>query len=1246
MLRRLLKVGCYLAGLVELAVPCHAAVLLNQTSWSSGTRTTQNLPTASAWFSSSSGSLSVSSSQLRMIAGASSGAAITYFTDTSNSPPVTLNVGDTLTATILFTFNGVHLGGSSSQGFRLAFANSANASNNPLRVSADGAPFSSGGQGSWVEGYGLFQKMYGAFSDDQPIDIRKRTNLPDPSLLGTSGDWTSLAKDHLDTSSFSGFADLTQYSFQTILQRTNLSSAVITMTWSNLSNGATLSDSAVDNLATNFSFDTIEFRPANNTQAPTTNLFQQVKVEVTSAPVAPSILTQPQDATANSGQAAAFGAVVNGTLPLSVQWFHNTNTLVSTSTIDFPPAHTPIDDPSLTLVNVQAPDAGGYILVVTNSYGSVTSSVATLTVTLAPPSITNEPEDLTVIPGQSATFSVLVAGSEPLTYQWYYNTNSLLTDVTNSTLVLTSVQPSDAGSYSVLVSNPVGTAMSSNAVLTVNTNPVAPVFITQPFSQGALPGDNVSFVSAAVGTQPITYQWNTNGFPISGATSNVLNLLNVQAANTGNYTVVAANNIGSTTSDVAVLSVFIQGPPPLPVIPTNQYNILNFGGYGNGTSNNADAIQSTINTAAEAGGGTVIIPANGTLSTYMCGPIALSNSINLQVNSGVTLKMLPRFATPSVTNWPSPNFPLIDASGAHDVAITGSGTIDGNAGFGSTNWWQTPTLDESKRPKLINFHNGCSNVLVQGVTLQNSPVFHILMKGGNANITIDGVTWNTPGNSPNTDGMDIGSTSVLIQNCTINVGDDNVQMGSSGDPAANIVISNCTFGTGHGVSIGGPTQRGVRDVIVSNCTFNGTANGIRIKTDRDIGGVVENLKYLDITMTNVGYPLIVYMYYDTIGTPNNINPTYAAGVSPQPIVDTTPFYRNITISNLTASGLTGSTTAGILWGRPESLVSNVTLYNVNFAAPTKVFNIYQARGVRIINSNLTAPNTTTNTLNLYNAEVTITNSAANTNLITLAGLAKPLTNNVLSFFNARAAITQTNVLDPNPLLTLSKSSLAVSNSLNLGVGSTLNFGLSPIATRIDAGGNLSLSGTLNITDAGGFSSGTYTLFTYTGTLVYSGLNLGSTPAGYVYTIDTGTVGQVKLIVSLSLSAFEQWQIAYFGSTNDPSATASADPDGDGQNNQAEFFSGSVPTNSSSALRINSVVRSVNDISVTWLTVGGHTNILQVSSGTANGSYTNDFADIAGSLTIVPGSGDTSTNYVDIAGATNAPSRYYRVRLVP
>jgi PKD repeat protein/endonuclease/exonuclease/phosphatase family metal-dependent hydrolase len=144
-----------------------------------------------------------------------------------------------------------------------------------------------------------------------------------------------------------------------------------------------------------------------------------------------------------------------------------------------------------------------------------------------------------------------------------------------------------------------------------------------------------------------------------------------------------------------------------------------------------------------------------------------------------------------------------------------------------------------------------------------------------------------------------------------------------------------------------------------------------------------------------------------------------------------------------------------------------------------------------------------------------------------------------------------------------------------------------------------------------------------------------------------TAGQAALLTTVPLTAFQNWQIQNFGSTNNPAAAEQADPDGDGQNNLAEFLAGTDPNNSRSGLRIVSTVQQSTDVVITWTTIGGHTNIVQATGGETDGSYsTNGFADIPASQTILSGSGDSTTNYTDTGGATNAPSRYYRIRLVP
>ena len=221
--------------------------------------------------------------------------------------------------------------------------------------------------------------------------------------------------------------------------------------------------------------------------------------------------------------------------------------------------------------------------------------------------------------------------------------------------------------------------------------------------------------------------------------------------------------------------------------------------------------------------------------------------------------------------------------------------------------------------------------------------------------------------------------------------------------------------------------------------------------------------------------------------------------------------------------------------------------------------------------------------------------------------------------------------------------LTITN-LVLSGGAVMAYELGSSSDRTVVSSNLTVAGTLNITDAGGFGAGTYILFTYGKTLTYNGLSMGVAPAGYNYSIDIGTAGQVKLVVS-AWTAFQQWQMNYFGCTNCLQAAANADPLGKGMSNTNQFLAGLNPTNSASALRIISAVPQSNDVVITWTTAGVRTNAVQASAGDASGGYTTNFADISGSI-IIPVSGDTTTNYTDVGGATNTPSRYYRIRLVP
>jgi PKD repeat protein len=163
------------------------------------------------------------------------------------------------------------------------------------------------------------------------------------------------------------------------------------------------------------------------------------------------------------------------------------------------------------------------------------------------------------------------------------------------------------------------------------------------------------------------------------------------------------------------------------------------------------------------------------------------------------------------------------------------------------------------------------------------------------------------------------------------------------------------------------------------------------------------------------------------------------------------------------------------------------------------------------------------------------------------------------------------------------------------------------------------------------------VYTYTTAGVYTVTEIVSGSGG------SSTNTQVNYITVLT--PFQAWQIQYFGSTTNPAAAANADPDGDGQNNLAEFLAGTDPTNGASGLQITSVTTQGSDVLVTWMTAGGYTNVVQATAGLPDGSYSTNFQDLSG-LIIISGSGDAVTNYLDSGGATNAPSRYYRIRVQP
>ena len=255
----------------------------------------------------------------------------------------------------------------------------------------------------------------------------------------------------------------------------------------------------------------------------------------------PGLATQPVSQTNLVGTAVTFTASATGTAPLNYQWRFNAANIASAT------------DSSYTRSNVQLADAGSYSVVVSNSAGTATSSNAVLTVNSlnTPPTITTQPQSLTVTQGINATFTVAATGTPAPAYQWKFNSTNI-SSATTTTFTVTNAQATNAGSYSVSITNVAGTTNSANAVLTVKI----PAGITaQPQSQLAPAGSNINFSVIAAGETPLGYQWRFNGTNISGANASAYPVSNAQGSNTGNYSVVVTNPINTVTSATAHLTV-------------------------------------------------------------------------------------------------------------------------------------------------------------------------------------------------------------------------------------------------------------------------------------------------------------------------------------------------------------------------------------------------------------------------------------------------------------------------------------------------------------------------------------------------------------------------------------------------------------------------------------------------------------------------------------------------------------------
>lgn len=361
-----------------------------------------------------------------------------------------------------------------------------------------------------------------------------------------------------------------------------------------------------------------------------------------------------------------------------------------------------------------------------------------------------------------------------------------------------------------------------------------------------------------------------------------------------------------------------------PTFPARDFPITGFGAVGDGVSDATGALRAAIEACHAVGGGRVVVPPGD----FATGPIRLLSNVNLHVSAGATLRFSTdptRYLPVVLTRWEGVelmNFmPLVYAYGEKNVAVTGGGTLDGQAD--ATHWWpwkartgpesQKPDRDQLfrqaeqgvppservygaghyLRPPFLQLYR-CRNVLIEGVTIRSSP-FWVIHPVLSSNVTVRGVSVLSLG--PNSDGCDPeSSTDVLIEDTLFDTGDDciAIKSGRNADgrriaaPSERIVIRNCQMRAGHGgVTIGSEVSGGVRDVFAERNTMSSPdlERGLRIKTNAARGGVVENIFMRDTEILEVGSAVDIDMLY--MHTEEDLSNPH------------TPVVRNIRVERLT-----------------------------------------------------------------------------------------------------------------------------------------------------------------------------------------------------------------------------------------------------------------------------------------------------------------------------------------------------------
>ena len=288
------------------------------------------------------------------------------------------------------------------------------------------------------------------------------------------------------------------------------------------------------------------------------------------------------------------------------------------------------------------------------------------------------------------------------------------------------------------------------------------------------------------------------------------------------------------------------------------------------------------------------------------------------------------------SNWEGPAAPpsytgLIAGEDLENIAITGRGKIDGCGAF----WWDLnirKQLDHfpSRLIRLVN----CRNVLIENIEINNSGAWAVVPVACD-NVTLARLSIINPPDSPNTDGIDIDSCSnVHISECHIDVGDDCIAIKSGKEedlrasprPSENVTITNCTMHRGHSaVAFGSETTGGVRNVVISNCIFSGTDRGVRFKTRRGRGGVIEDVFASNIVMDCVHCPIVANLFYGC----GAWNEPRVNDRSPWPVDASTPQVRRLHFSNISAKG--AKSAAIFILGLPEMPVADIFFRDISIS---------------------------------------------------------------------------------------------------------------------------------------------------------------------------------------------------------------------------------------------------------------------------------------------------------------------------